>query len=42
MAKVALIAYNRPVLGHGDPRHLPLLGFKVSVGKLHDNPLEYN
>ncbi len=41
MAKVRLIAYNKPIIGPGDPRRLPLLGFKVSVGKLHDNSIEY-
>ncbi len=41
MVKVRLIAYNKPLVGPGDPRRLPLLGFKISVGKLHDNPIEY-
>ncbi len=41
MVKVKLIAYNKPLTGSSDPRRLPLIGFKVSVGKLHDNPLEY-
>lgn len=41
MARVRLIAYSRPAIGSPDPRRLPLLGFKISVGKLNDNPLEY-
>ncbi len=40
MVKVKLIAYSKPIIG-SDPRHLPLLAFKVSTGKLHDNPVEY-
>ncbi len=40
MVKVKLIAYSKPIIG-GDPRHLPLLAFKVSTGKLHDKPIEY-
>ncbi len=41
MVKVKLIAYNKPLTGSKDPRRLPLIGFKVSVGKLHDNPIDY-
>ncbi len=41
MVKVKLIAYNKPLKGTNDPRRLPLIGFKISVGKLHDNSVEH-
>ncbi len=40
MVKVKLIAYSKPIIGN-DPRHLSLLAFKVSTGKLHDKSIEY-
>ena len=40
MVKVKLIAYSKPI-AEGVAKHLPVLAFKVSTGKLHDHSLEY-
>ena len=40
MVKVKLIAYSKPT-AEGVTKHLPVLAFKVSIGKLHDHSLEY-
>lgn len=40
MVKVKLLAYSKPIID-GDAKHLPVLAFKVSTGKLHERSPGY-
>ncbi len=40
-AKVCLIAYNKPLIGDGNPKRLPILAVKVSTGKAVEKGIEH-
>ncbi len=40
-AKVCLVAVNKPLIGDGDPRRLPVLAVKVSTGKAVEKGIEH-